>query len=635
MEDLVVALGHASGSNEGLRTHGTDTVKMFGKRSSAIADFMSICESKAIAVNIRVLAGQWLYKKFDNKRCITPDNAMLLTGRLLTIVMSSVDQSLLSGLCRLIARLIGAFGKPSSIAELFSLGPNIGMTVLTELALEVSPSEPLSSSWATEILTAIEHSNSLTERICNLLTLWVPVFPKQRLVNSPIIANLQIGLADDFISEVFKHAACPDLLPTLASYLPVNRVMFVELASHLAPSLPQPQLVQLSDTLSRLSWESIASSDLELLEHLTGYWEAAPALESTAWVVACMAVFPASFDSWSEDDRERFRDIRRDVRDSLRAMAKSNAGIPAALIGQLVTSDWRSFETGLHALSAVAKYIPKLVFTAQLRSLATHLDPKTTHRAVLCAYLLLLHVCEEMRTPESVRLVVSCLAIPHWHPVYPFASKQDHVAVVAIARCELTAGEYQHVFQFVRFSNLRRNLTKQSAFILLEVLAAKSPDLACTLDLVRFIADDIDASDLAGFLAKSPHAAQAITSGILSVEKIASIGPAECVPRLIITCMQHSQSDIWGNLLKISLHTHTALWAPLAAEVFRITGSAEFVYELSGVLIGKLESCNSTQLSAWLAFLSAKPVNWSGREAELLRWFAIAERFNSLQSVAM
>lgn len=632
LAELISGLDYASRPDARFIKRGTDTINACMKSPSSLYCLTEICFNQKLSVSVRVLAAQLIYKTLKNKKSVNHDVPAHLLDRLVNLCHSSLNHSvILSGLCRVIARLIGSFIKPMSIAHLFTLNQQVGMTVLTELALEVTPNESCTAAWAEEILCAIERVDVVTEKIYHLLILWIPYIRKERLVKSSVLLRPNNSHAyEEFALEVSKHAPCSEMLEILRIYTACNKVLFVDMATNLVCNIPAHEANALLETVTKMTWESIASSDLELLEHITGFWEVAPPTESTAWVVACIAVFPASFESWISDDMERFREIRRDVRDSLRAMAKTSNVVVCGLFRNLVESDWRSLEAGLHAISAVAKYVPKGECAASLLGIGSRLNLSTSHRSVLCSYLLLMHVYEDIRTSLNASLAIACLTLPHFDRVYPFAAKQDHAAVVVLTRCNLDVQHYNQLMSIVCLAKIRKNLTRQSLLILLETLAEKAHDFTCSSSLLKFAKDGIDAFELNAILLKSPHAFELITCGIVNLEKVVASGPADAVPVLLLTCMQKAPVELWAPLVELSIQHYAPVWTVIAKDVFAVTHSTNFVYSMSSHLLRNINACTPHQLQAWLAFLSTHPVDWVGRQDECRKWIAINESMQSI-----
>ena len=626
--ELLAALECVTSSNSREIQWGRETISAWMKRRTTVEDLVDICCSLEHSVHVRVFAGQLIYKALRNKKAFASIVATSMVTRLMAILDECHEPSIIAGYCRIIARLIGNIIKPPSIVDIFSIKPVIGLPILSELALEADITEKdLNGRWASEILTGMEHAPILNDRMYSLLILWVPFLPKLRLVSSSILRKSDCPLYEDFLLEVTKQAPDPVLLKFTESYLFTNPVIFVDLVTNLSCCLPDLSL--LVEALSQLTLQAIDSSSLELLEHIIGFWELCPVVESCVWIVASIGVYPPSFESWREDDMERFVQIRRDVRDCLRLMAKSRPEIVCRLFAYLDAPDWQRVEGALHALSAVAKFIPEGLYKTPILDFGAKLNVSSTHRAVLGAFLVLVHVYGELRTRNIIRLCFDCLSIPHAHPAYPFAAKQDHSSIVALSRCELDVSDYDYLEKIPNLPCFKRNLTRQSVEIFLSLLGENLINDNCCIQLSKYLSGSSDVLDLISVLYKCPYTERIIAN--LNLPLIVNTGPADAVPMLFVLLARKVSVAIWGPLVVSSLRSHAPWWTCQVSELFEITKNEDFVFNLSTILLSNLGGCSRSQITQWIAFLQTNPVKWDGRENDLKQWLHVSDTLNNLE----
>ena len=583
---------------------GEDFVKFWMKRSSWLHDLVGICFESSVPLPLKVLSAQFIYRKMDKGEALSKDQVQLLSCRVFASEVSNLETPIRSAICRISARLLRKYLRPQSISDVFTLHESVCFSILTELGLEVTPKDPLATAWALELLNAIERLPALGPMIYELLIIWVPVFEPSRIINSRIL-SADSNAADDLIlkvseihpaSQILRHvAAISDLVTALA------------ITANIGPVLILQESLEVSEYVARVTRKAVETSDLEILEQSIGFWEKVAVFDPRFIETVCsIGEYPETFEhKFAPDDRDRFHELRRDLRDCLRAIGKKACTSFAPLLTGNTELNWRAAECRLHAISAVSKFlngtqVAEFVNRKFLPLITS--DSRFATRPLLATLMLCMHVFPLLRTPELTLIAIDCLRLPHYAPPCPyvFASKQDHAAVVALTRCEWTK-EVVEKFLSLGFGTLQKNLTEQSRVILLETAAEKlkaANDVRALIDMIQIGGN---ATDFVAVLSKY----EKVTISDQMLLDVLQRGPIEAIPKLLRFCLARSPADRrHGRILELVHHSmshHPEHWIREVGNLSEVLGgSVEPVAFLSSRLINCVSSLTIESLVDWM-----------------------------------
>ena len=476
MPDIYAHFAFVLSPDSRLQRRGEDFMKYLFKQSNCIGLLQSILTSSC-EILYRTVAAQWLYRRLAIP--IAKEQAQDLFNHCFHIE----EPKLL--IYRVIARLIVRYITPESISDLFAMGSK-GNDILIELAMELTITRRV------EVL--VQRYSSQVFANCTdweVLSQWTSLACHEDLLNPTLIQRAINDGEDDFLVDVAKQTASASLLPVLPILMNAQpdedrMIAVIDIATAIMPTLTSVEHIT---PLCRwiIDLQTHCHHHLSILEHIISFWESLPIILDPQYVLYAAAIGSLSnSEAWSQcHDRDRCTELRRDVRDAIRAnLQKCGSDHKTIIIQRFLhqltkTSDLYELEWLLHGLSAMGKSLPS-EGSEIIVSIVEYYLHTTPNRMVMLALCLLMHVWDALRGySQCISFLLICLQFPHSDGSHLlFCSKQDHAAVVALTRCSLDVCHYQGLLQ-LDWNSIRNGLTTQSFEILLQTLVKNCKTVEC------------------------------------------------------------------------------------------------------------------------------------------------------------